>query len=365
MPMATEITRRRSLRWLAAGSAVSWLPAFGTAAPSHTRLVAAWAEAGGYRLGVLQADAETLAAASALALPTRAHGLLPLTDGSVLAVARRPGDWLLRWTPGAAAAQWHWIEAGRAFNGHVIASPDGATLYTTETDLDSGAGLVGVRDAATLAKRAEWPTQGIDPHQLVWDRRPGPPALIVANGGVATRPETGRVKLDLDRMDASLVRLDARGGALRGQWRLDDRRLSLRHLAWAHGERPLLGIALQAEHAPAEARAGAPVLARFDGQRLVVVPAPQPLAGYGGDIAAQGDGWAVSCPRAGGVALFGADGGWRGWVGLSEACALSPEGERLWAGGPGAAATLAAGGDAPQPLRQPLRLDNHWAVIGP
>jgi hypothetical protein len=42
-------------------------------------------------------------------------------------------------------------------------------LYITETDLDSGAGLIGVRDAKTLEKLAEWPTHGIDPHQLVWD----------------------------------------------------------------------------------------------------------------------------------------------------------------------------------------------------
>lgn len=154
-----------------------------------------------------------------------------------------------------------------------MANADGRTLYTTEMDLDTGAGPLGVRDAASLEKRAEWPTHGIDPHQLVWDAvHPG--RLIVANGGVPTRPETGRLKLDLERMDSSLVALDAGSGSLCGQWRLDDARLSLRHLAWGRVEgRPLLGIALQAEHDDAAQRTDASVLALFDGARL---RAPRP-----------------------------------------------------------------------------------------
>jgi hypothetical protein len=54
------------------------------------------------------------------------------------------------------------------------------------------------------------------------------------------------------------------------------------------------------------------VLAVFDGQRLQTYAAgrARSLAGYGGDIAPAGGGFAVSCPRANGVALWRADGQW-------------------------------------------------------
>jgi hypothetical protein len=220
---------------------------------------------------------QPLSVRAALQVPSRAHGLCPLPDGSVLAVARRPGDWLVRWHPGRSAApQWLWQAADerfadRTFNGHMLPSPDGKHLYTTETDVETGASLVGVRDARTLHKLAEWPTHGVDAHELIWDHHSagstGLASLIVANGGVPTAPETGRAKRDMHRMDSSLVRLDAATGDLLGQWRLDDPRLSLRHLAWNRAA-SVLGIALQAEHDEPALRHAAPVYARFDGQTL-------------------------------------------------------------------------------------------------
>ncbi|RZJ03248.1 MAG: DUF1513 domain-containing protein, partial [Rubrivivax sp.] len=314
---------------------------------------------------------------AALEVPTRAHGVLVESTGTLLAVARRPGDWLLRWTRDGREMAWHWIEADRAFNGHVIESADGRRLYTTESDLETGQGLIGVRDAASLEKLAEWPTHGMDPHELLLD---ADGSLLVANGGIPALPETGRLKIHLDRMDASVVRLDTQGGSLRGQWRLADRRLSLRHIAWgrdAASGRRLLGIALQAEHADPAARVSAPVLAVFDGQQLNAVMAPHPLAGYGGDIAFVGGAFAVSCPRANRVALFDAHAAdasrWAGEAALAEACALTvaPATDvarpALWAGGRDH--TLALQGDIPvQRARLPvsgsaIRLDNHWTPL--
>lgn len=364
---------RRTL--LRAAGAVALLPtaSLPLQAAAGTRLAASWRDAGQNAwLGVLAARGARLAIAASLALPGRAHGLSQVAGGSLLAVARRPGDWLLRWHPLRGTPQWQWIEPDRAFTGHVIASADGRRLYTPETDLATGQGLVGVRDAASLAKLAEWPTHGQDPHALLLDRDG---ELVVANGGIATQAESGRRKLDADRMDASLVRLAARDGALRGQWRLADARLSIRHLAW--GRRSLqgpalLGIALQAEHDDPQARAGAPTLALFDGTALRpadpghAADAGAPLAGYGGDIAATEDGFAVSCPRAagGGVGLWAADGGWRGFVPLAEACALAgADGSPapLWFGGRRAAVALAT---ARTPLALPdIQLDNHWIAL--
>jgi hypothetical protein len=349
--------------FLAACAALWATPGLSRAASGETsvRLAASWQTDHGYQVGVLEA-AGSLAVRSAIDVPTRAHALLQEPGGTLLAVARRPGDWLLRWDRTGKALAWCWIEPRRAFTGHVVS--DGRTLYVAETDLDTGAGLIGVRDAITLEKRAEWPTHGIDPHQLLWDANlPG--ALIVANGGVPTRPETGRVKVDLERMDSSLVRIDSQSGELCGQWRVADRRLSLRHLAW--GSNRLLGIALQAEHDTAEAKAAAPVLAVFDGNKLIPVSAPQSLAGYGGDVASiytlVGPGFAVSCPRAQGIALFAENGEWQGLIPLAEACALAATDERVWAGGQLQALALQPSMPAlPAPISG-LRLDNHWIAL--
>ncbi|RCW72903.1 DUF1513 domain-containing protein [Pseudorhodoferax soli] len=365
MPMAIESVLSRR-HWLALGAAALAGPAW-SALPPAARLLAAWqcaprdtAEAARYQIGLLAAQADALVVARALDVPTRAHGLLVEAGGTVLAVARRPGDWLLRWKPGEDEPQTAWIEPDRAFNGHVIASRDGQRLYTTETDLETGAGLIGVRDATTLEKLAEWPTRGMDPHELLLD---ADGSLIVANGGIPTLPETGRLKIGLERMDASLVRLDTGDGAVRGQWRLPDPRLSLRHIAWGGQGGRLLGIALQAEHSDPAAKRAAPLLALFDGQSLRAVPAPQPLGGYGGDIAWANGAFAVSTPKVDGFARYGADGRWQGFTPLAEACALAGEPGRLWAGGRDAALVSEAGAVASRPVPA-LRLDNHWLRLG-
>ncbi|GAB2486236.1 hypothetical protein GCM10027082_41490 [Comamonas humi] len=306
--MPTGIDRRRWLQSLGLLAAAPLAPARAAGTQATETLAAAWLQGEQMRVGLVRPAAQAgrpLQVLQSLEVPTRAHGMAVLRDGSVVFASRRPGDWLVRLSPGqaAGAAQWQWIEPDRAFNGHVIESADGRHLYTTETDLADAQGLVGVRDARTLEKLAEWRTGGMDPHQLLLD---ADGALLVANGGISTQSETGRRKLQLDHMDSSIARLlPAEGGAGAGLWKLADNRLSLRHLAWgprvAHAPRQRwLGIALQAEHRDAAARAAAPVLALFDGGRLHAVPLPEgqaPLAGYGGDIGCDGALFAVSCPR--------------------------------------------------------------------
>lgn len=372
------LRRRQSLSLLAALGVWAMLPR-AKASASEIQLAAAWEDRQGrFHVGLLSARpsaGQPLQVRASIEVPTRAHGLCPLPDGSLLAVARRPGDWLLRWRPGRATPpQWRWQEADRSFNGHALASPDGQDLYTTETALETGDSLLVVRDARTLATKAQWPTHGVDAHELVWDRsRPGAPALIVANGGVPTAPETGRVKRQLHHMDSSLVRLDARDGALQGQWRLSDPRLSLRHLAWS-ADSVTLGVALQAEHEQAAAKNAAPVLALFDGQTLSALSAPPALDpgsdGYGGSVAATDSGWAVSCPRAQGIANYGPDGAWQGLRPLREACALATRAGQLWAAGRSHSLQSAQSAQSASPLPHPhgpglqgARLDNHWALV--
>ncbi len=377
--MVTDLHRRQTLAALAGLGA--WVLAPGAAfakASGSVHLAAAWEHQGSFHIGLLstrEGAGQALQVHASIEVPTRAHGLCVLPDGSVLATARRPGDWLVRWQPGQGAEpQWLWQAGDRSFNGHVLASADGQRLYTTETDAETGASWIAVRDARTLEKTTEWPTHGLDAHELIWDARGGSdnaPTLIVANGGVPTAPETGRVKRDLGRMDSSLVRLDTRTGRLLGQWRLQDQRLSLRHLAWSP-DGATLGIALQAEHDDATAKNAAPVLALFDGQALRVVPTPERIAqnlhGYGGSIAATHAGWAVSCPRAHGIATFSLQGKWQGLVPLPEVCPLAVRDGALWAGGLGASLQNA---QAATPVNHPYghglrgaRLDNHWVITG-
>ena len=325
---------------------------------------ATWEEDGRYFVGVLGAAHGEVTALRRQPVPTRAHGIAVEPQGTILLASRRPGDWLLRFDPRrGTVTDWDWSDGAFVYNGHVIASADGRRLFTTETSLETGQGSIGVRDARTLALLARWPTRGIDPHEVVLGRDGG---LWVANGGIETRPATGRTKHHLERMDSSLVRLDAVDGRVIGQWRLEDRRLGLRHLASvADGT---IAIALQAEHDDEAVRRLAPVLALWDrrrGLRPVALPEGIDLSGYGGSVAAQGGGIAVSCPRAGKVVRWDLAEGeprWRAPVLLDEACPIAAG----WLGGAGAVVHADADGSGAieqLPLDESIRLDNHWALM--
>ncbi|MCA0177967.1 MAG: DUF1513 domain-containing protein [Proteobacteria bacterium] len=330
--MAIELNRRGALALLGA-------PLLAYAQSERNRLAAAWDDTEGrHHVGWLTADGSGWRVQRALAVPTRAHGLT--LDGDALVVAaRRPGQWLLRW-PASGEPTWAWAEPDRRFNGHVLAR--GRWLYSVEADEASGHSLLVRRDARTLAGDAEWPTGGIDAHELI-DLGDG--SLLLALGGVPSQPETGRLKRTDQHMASSLVRLAWADGQPQGQWTLPDANLSLRHLARHAGG--TVGIALQSEAFDAAARAAAPLLALWTpaaGLRLAAQP--QPLAGYGGSVVATADGFAVSAPRAGGVGQWRADGQWQGLQPAAEACALALVAGRLVVG---AQDTLAG-----------LRLDNHW-----
>lgn len=326
-----------------------------TAGRSATRLAAAWDDAQGrHHAGWLEMHGDaTLIVQRSIELPTRAHGLWLEPDGGLLVVARRPGEWLLRWR-GAGEPQWQWSEPERRLSGHVIVAH--GALYTTEADTDSGAGRVVRRDLRSLRPRDDWPSHGIDAHQLLPD---ADGSLLVANGGVPTQPERGRAKLDRAAMDPSLVRLDARDGSVRGQWRLHDARLSIRHLARHAGG--TIGVALQAEHDDEAPRRAAPLLALFDGRALRTASQDEPLEGYAGDIVSTPEGFALAATRAGGIARWNVDGQWAGFTPLADACPLAMEGDALWAGG----RQQALHGAAAHPLAAALRLDNHWLVQAP
>jgi uncharacterized protein len=354
MPTAIELLSRRALLGAAACIALPARPAAGS---TTTTLFAAWDDgnAASHRIGLLRLSPTALRVHAALDVPTRAHGLAIEPEGTLLAVARRPGDWLVRWHPTRGRPLWHWNGSGRSFNGHVERRGD--VVFTTETDHESGQGVLVLRDAATLGERAVWPTKGRDPHDFLFD---GDGALWVANGGIGTDAATGRSK-EVRAMDSSLVRLDARNGEITGQWRLADARLSLRHLARADDGR--IGIAIQAEHDDAAQRNAAPLLAVWQDGALRAVSGP-PAAGYGGDIAAIGSRFFVSATRAGTVWACDSQGAWRDVADAREVCALAASPRRLWCGAADGVLTIDDDiATAVQREFTTLRLDNHAIVV--
>lgn len=375
-PVKARRTFLRTLAALGAGASPALTRAQGLAEPAATELAAAWRGPGAdapFQAGVLRADwaRHRLDIRHAVNLPGRPHGLLPDASGGLLVVGARPGEWLLRCDAEGRVAQLHDItseSAGVRLSGHAVAA--GERIFTTEIHYPSGQGRIGVRERTTLRKIDEWTSGGTEPHQLLVDAAGH---LMVANGGVP-RDMADR-KGALERMDASLVRLDGRDGRLLRRWTLDDPRLSLRHLAWSHpgpGEQPFLGVAIQAEHDEPARRAAAPCLAVLDGDELLLPTQDAAGEGYAGDIsAAAGGGFAVSNNRNGRVHWWhrARPGQLTRIVELKEAYALADT--RGPAPGRGVLVATALGlvrwhaHGEPDFLRwpQPMALDNHWVVM--
>jgi hypothetical protein len=367
-----------SLATLAAGGR-SWA----TGHAANHRLGAAWRRvvAGTVTaqdfVGVLALDwdRKTVRVQTEHVVPSRAHGVLAESGGGFLVVAARPGTWLRRMGADGQVLQHLDTQAeqagraGRTLDGHIMASADGQWLYTPETDRTSGEGWVSVRDMRTLARQAEWRTHGRDPHQCLIDTSG---ALLVANGGIS-RTADGK-KRDLDQMNSSLVRLDGRTGELLGQWRLDDKRLSLRHMAWSASDSAspaLLGIALQSEHDDVNQRRDAPVLAVWNGDKLRIPSRDMTTGGYAGDIApGPGGGFVVSGQRVGKGVLWHPDAPEKLFpiAELKDLCALaSSSGTALEGVLIGSERGVSHWHPRADPRMMPwpaaMTLDNHWVVL--
>lgn len=375
--------RRDFLHALVGTLACNSIPNWAFGAPTQlipsetkTRLGAAWrgpAVNSQQKVGILEIDwvKNSIAIIATTPVPSRAHGFLAEANGNLLAMAFRPGPWLLRMSPSGERLEYIQIadeSSSRRFSGHMIKSADASTLLTTEYDPRNGAGWIGVRDPRSLKKINEWPTHGKDPHQLLLTPEGD---LVIANGGVP-RSMDGQNKLSLTHMDSSLVLLDGQSGKLREQWRLPDNRLSLRHMAWntlPGQSAPLLGIALQAEHDEREKRHKAPVLALWNGKSLYLPATSADAGGYAGDIAPVTGGFILSAQTSHKALLWHHETPENMQViaQLQEACALCPA--QALAGGVLIAGARGLGRWHPEHAAkllswpEPMALDNHWVTL--
>lgn len=379
-PTADSSDRRRFLGHLAgmAGATLGALPmshaASADLSAARQRLAAAWRLPDGSgdeldRVGVLGVDWEAgrITVLADHPAPGRAHGLLAMPDGGFVAVAGRPGRWLLRCDAEGRLMQRHALaddSAPQTLGGHALLSADGRRLFTSETHPETGEGWIGVRSPDTLRRTGGFRSQGLDPHQMLLDDEG---QLWVANGGIP-RLRDGR-KTALERMAPSIVRLSSDDGRLLAEHRLDDPRLSVRHLAWAGRGTAGMGVALQAEHDDDIRRREAPLLAVLEGGRLVVPSRDAQGGGYAGDIAAgPGGGFVLSGQKTGRGLWWhpGAATQLTRVAELGEPCALASWGEGqgvLIAARLGVARWHAS--EAPRMLRWPTPMapDNHWLLL--
>ncbi|MBO6602287.1 MAG: DUF1513 domain-containing protein [Roseicyclus sp.] len=329
-------------------------------------LSAARATDGTYRLCGLTPDGHLV---FSLPLPGRGHAAAAHPHHpQAVAFARRPGTFadVIDCATGVHTARLA-APPGRHFYGHGSFSADGARLYTTENDLETLEGRIGIWDAGSgYARIGDIPSGGIGPHDL--RRLPGSDTLIVANGGIATHPDSGRAKLNLPTMRANLTYLDDRGAVLDQITLPDAQRLnSIRHLSI----RPdgLVAAAMQWQgaetiHPPLL------LLHRLGGGAPRLLEAPgeiqRGLRGYAGSVSFSGNGAevAITSPRGGAIHRFdGESGVFLGAVAVADVCGLGPAPGGFVASTGGGDILTIAGGSVVRTRHDALQWDNHLVSL--
>lgn len=355
------VPRRAFLAGLLAASATPRLSWADAGSPSY--LAAALDPDGGYRLYGIGAAGELIFWQP---LPDRGHAAAAHPDRpEAVAFARRPGTFALviNCATGALEARLHSPE-GRHFYGHGAFSQDGTRLYTTENDMETLEGVIGIWETAGYRRIGEFPSGGIGPHEM--KRLPGAETLVVANGGIATHPESGRAKLNLPTMRANLSHLDPEGGVLDQVELPDTMQLnSIRHIDLRAD-----GMVAAAMQWQGDETAAPPLLALYRaGGALHFAQAPEALhrqqRGYVGSVAFSGDGGrvGVTSPRGNLMLVFDASSGtYLEAVEVADVSGIAPlQDGMIYTTGVGHVGAFPAP-DALQ-AHAPLQFDNHLVPI--
>jgi hypothetical protein len=248
------ISRRQLLQTLIAGSVLSASPKLFAQTLSqsdssiHTSLQGWFSPQGadsehfGFGAALNAADGPTLQTGLS---GFRGHGGAqhPTKPDTVLMFARRPGRESIEVNlrSGEVTARFE-TPKNRHFFGHGAFSMDGQILFTTEADLERNVGVIGIRNAQTYQWLGEMDSGGVGPHEL---KRVDDQHLVIANGGILTRPEQGRKKLNLATMVPNLTYLNYHTGDIVEQVQPPDSKASIRHLDVAADGTVAFGMQLQ------------------------------------------------------------------------------------------------------------------------
>ncbi|HWL28417.1 MAG TPA: DUF1513 domain-containing protein [Burkholderiaceae bacterium] len=168
-------------------------------------------------------------------MPARGHSFaIDAERGRAVVFGRQPGFFAIAFDMAGKGGPIT-IDAapGRHFFGHGVFTPDGKILLATENDYEAGRGVLGIYDASEgggFRRLGEYATGGVGPHEVVL--LPGGREVCVANGGILTHPDYGKLQLNAETMQSSLSYIDIRTGKLAEQVSLSPalQRLSLRHM---------------------------------------------------------------------------------------------------------------------------------------
>lgn len=364
-----EIDRRR---FLALAAAAGLAPATLRAAGPAPLYVAARRAGGRYEAVVLDAQGRDR---QVVPMPARGHSFaLDAARGRAVVFGRQPGFFAVAFhIDGSRPPVALQAAPERHFFGHGVFLPDGRRMLATENDYEAGHGVLGVYDASAgggYRRIGEFATGGIGPHEVVL--LPDGKTLCVANGGILTHPDYGKLELNLDTMRPSLAYMDAADGRLLEQVELPGQyhRLSIRHLALAADGAVWFGC----QHTgPAGERPPLVGRHRRGGQPELYGGPDEVLRGfrnYVGSVAADPSGGiiATSSPVGGQVVYWDtASGRCLGLTRLADGCGVAPLAPGRFLANSGMGALVQAGpGLAAQSILAPspgLSWDNHFRRV--
>jgi hypothetical protein len=268
------------------------------------------------------------------AIPLRGHSVVahPLKPNSVLVFARRPGTQCFEVDLQAQQiTNTFMAQNGCNFSGHGVFSTDGTRLFCAEMHRHDGTGNITIRDSQTYKILQEYASGGLEPHQLLLLNNGN--TLLIANGGILTRPETGRRKLNLNTMHSSLVFMDSGNGKIQMRLTTPWQQASIRHLSAAPDDS--VAIAMQYQREAVAHRDLIPLTGFWHpgADAIAFNEAPEVLNAQLNDyvgstvIHAETRVAAFSSPRGNLVAFWTLDGSYAGHYRLHDVCGLGVDGE--------------------------------------
>lgn len=269
-------------------------------------------------------------------LSARGHDIaIDRINRRAVVFARRPGYFAAAFDlDGRAEPTVFAPEEGRHFYGHGAFSRDGRLIYTSEHNIDTGDGVIGIYDTAGFRRVGELPSYGIGPHEaiLLADGK----TLAIANGGFGSDPATGRESVDLTGMEPTLAFVDVESGQLKAKHGLapEINMLSLRHLAADARGNVWFGGQWQGGLEDSPELIGCAALDRPIKILEPATPLGVALKGYIGSVATSADGrfLAASAPRAGKIVYADTETGKIVHeVEIEDGCGIAASGDRTFA----------------------------------